>query len=382
VDDEGPVIATGVSASLEDILVEAEQADPSDRINHRDAIAAHGDAAIEAMTDWLGDERLAAFAIRVLERIGRDTGNRQAVVDVLAAVDRAELPTHLAGDVDRALSGLGLPKAPARAQVRLSDGARPVGTPGVAGRGYWVMRTSPWERPYIWAEARRGRLRQGWGVDDEQNLEVIAEALRRGAPLSGLQKEARRALKMLATVQGGIHLADLLVAPNLPEYGRLSVFKVSGSYVWSLDAPRRWDERFGHVLPVELLVADVDRRSPKVSDALRAMLRPQTRLYNISASGGDVERLIGNEMPQTRASDRWGQLWTEREYEALFGRFPPTADSPTDAEIQSLAAELRRSFDAISWQWADGKAYCAGASASTTSEPLKAWLDRTGACGR
>lgn len=35
------------------------------------------------------------------------------------------------------------------------------------------MRTSPWERPFIWAEARRGRLRQGWGWDETQDLDVI-----------------------------------------------------------------------------------------------------------------------------------------------------------------------------------------------------------------
>jgi hypothetical protein len=33
------------------------------------------------MTDWLGDRRLAGFAIRVLEKIGGQTGQREAVVD-------------------------------------------------------------------------------------------------------------------------------------------------------------------------------------------------------------------------------------------------------------------------------------------------------------
>jgi hypothetical protein len=46
------------------------------------------------------------------------------------------------------------------------------------------------------------------------------------------------------------------------------------------------------VLPVELLAERIDRRSPAVSDALRSMLRPQTRLYRIDNVGGDVERLV------------------------------------------------------------------------------------------
>ena len=97
---------------------------------------------------------------------------------------------------------------------------------------------------------------------------------------------------MLTSQPDGMRRGDVIVAPNIPVWGVLSVFRLVGSYEYSLDAPRQWDERFGHVLPVELLAAAIDRRSPRVSDGLRAMLRPQTRLYNITAYGGDVERLL------------------------------------------------------------------------------------------
>ena len=126
------------------------------------------------------------------------------------------------------------------------------------------------------------------------------------------------------------------------------------------------------MLPVELLAGDIDRYGPDVSDGLRAILGVQTRLYNITGYGGDVERLIGGEP----SSDRWGELWTEAEYETLFRRFPPDGTRPSEADVDALAAELGRTHDAISWQWGDGAAYIRGASASTTSEPLKAWLDR------
>src|SRR5688572_28896318 len=93
--------------ALDQLLTEAQEAPPSTRIELRDRIASHGEYAIEAMTDWLGDERLAAFVIRVLERIGRDTANRDAVQAVFAAVDRDELPPHLAGDIDQATKSVG-----------------------------------------------------------------------------------------------------------------------------------------------------------------------------------------------------------------------------------------------------------------------------------
>lgn len=203
---------------------------------------------------------------------------------------------------------------------------------------------------------------------------MIAATLRRGDSLSEAQQEARRALRMLASWEQGMRFGDVVIGPNLPEYGRLSIFRVAGSYEWSPGPPLRFGERFGHVLPVEVLVGDIDRHAPEVSVGLRSILGIPPRLYNISGYGGDVERLIGGEV----SADRWGELWTEAEYERLFGAFPPHGPRPTDGEVEALAIELGRTRDAISWQWDDGAAYCRGGSASTTSEPLKAWLDKRG----
>ncbi len=172
---------------LDELLTRARDAEPAQRIGLRDPIVSQGESAIDAMSDWLGDRRLAAFAIRVLERIGRQPQGRPAVIAVLSEVDRADLPQHLLGDLDRSLTALGSPPGQGARKSGQSgaSSSRPVGRPGVPGRGYWVMRTSPWERPYIWAEAEAGRLRQGWGVVDQQDLRVIAATLRRGDPLDG-----------------------------------------------------------------------------------------------------------------------------------------------------------------------------------------------------
>ncbi|HUQ77530.1 MAG TPA: hypothetical protein VM427_01490 [Patescibacteria group bacterium] len=284
---------------LDAVLTAARDAEPSERIEFRDPIAAHGENAIEAMTDWLGDPRLAAFAIRVLEAIGRDPELKSPVADVLEAVDREELPAHLGRDVDAALAVL----RPPRPVGRSSGGGsrRPAGIPGVDGRGYWVMRTSANDHDYIWAEAQKGRLRQGWGWNEDMNLDTIAETLRRGGELTGDQPLTMRARRMRTSEPDGMRVGDIVVAPNLPVWGELSVFRVASSYVYAMDPPQPSGDRFGHVLPVELLLGAVDRRSSKVSDGLRAMLRPQTRLYNITAYGGDVERLLGRESP-TRAT--------------------------------------------------------------------------------
>jgi hypothetical protein len=222
------------------------------------------------------------------------------------------------------------------------------------------MRTSPWERPYIWAEAQRGRLRQGWGWNAEMNLDVIAEVRAKGGELSDEQRAAAPSRRMRTSEPDGMRVGDYIVAPNLPEWGELSIFELVGSYEYSLDAARRFDERFGHVLPVRLLAGGIDRRAPIVSDALRGALRVQTRLYKIDPYGGDVERALGRGVLPLASRD--GEAWNK--------------PRPTRDEAIAIASELRRSVGAIEWQWADGAGYVSGRSASTTSGALKTWLDR------
>ena len=54
------------------LLAHARHAGPAHRIEWRDRIAAHGQPAIEAIAPWLGEPKLAAFAVRVIERVGHD----------------------------------------------------------------------------------------------------------------------------------------------------------------------------------------------------------------------------------------------------------------------------------------------------------------------
>jgi hypothetical protein len=317
----------------------------------------------------------------VLEKLGRDPSLTGDVIGVLIATNREELPAHLAGDIERALIALGSSKSARAVSTKRPTSDRSVGLPGVAGRSYWVIRASPWERAFVWHEAQRGRLRQGWGSTADQDLDVIRRVRREGGRLSDDQDFSWRSRRMNTRDPDGVRVDDLVVAPNLPEWGRLSVFRLDGLYRYEMVAPKTWGERFGHILPVELIEGDIDRRSPRVSDGLLAMLRPQSRLYNITGYGGDVELLLGHDLPPIgRGAERWGELWAETEHKVLFGRFPPTGPRPSDDRVAMLAAELGRTFDAISWQWGDGASYCSGGTASTTSEPLKAWLDRTGAC--
>ncbi len=281
---------------LERLFDEARVASPAVRLpEYRDAIAAHSREAIEPLAGWVEEPVLAAFAIRTLERVATlDPAAKGDVIEGLRSAYHEDVADPIRRDLESSLRRLGVdPSRPAKHRSTANRKERPMESPGVVGRGYWAMRTSPWERPYIWAEAQAGRLRQGWGWADEQDLDRIARVVRRGGELSAEQELAWPSRRMLTSEHDGMHPGDLILSPNIPEWGRLCVFRLIASYRYSPDVPRRFDERFGHILPVELLVGDIDRHAPEVSDALRMTLRNPGRLWSINPYGGDVEALVG-----------------------------------------------------------------------------------------
>jgi hypothetical protein len=89
---------------LSALLQEAESASPMCRIEWRDRIAAHGVRAIDGVRPWLASPRLAAFAIRVIERAGTN-GEAALAAQVLRSA-RSTMPPAVKSDVDWALQHL------------------------------------------------------------------------------------------------------------------------------------------------------------------------------------------------------------------------------------------------------------------------------------
>jgi hypothetical protein len=88
------------------LMAQARKAGPLDRIEFRDQIAAHGTAAVPELVTWLDDSSLGSFAVRVLERIGRETDARPMVIDALMGA-RQRAPEPVRDDIDSVLLGLG-----------------------------------------------------------------------------------------------------------------------------------------------------------------------------------------------------------------------------------------------------------------------------------
>ncbi len=107
---------------LTELIATATAADPVDRIQWRDPIAAFGASAIEAVTPWLKDPTMAAFAIRVIVRIGTD-GERDLAISTLRTA-RRRFDTQLRADADWALGALKVVVASGASTVSRTPAAR------------------------------------------------------------------------------------------------------------------------------------------------------------------------------------------------------------------------------------------------------------------
>ena len=85
---------------------------------------------------------------------------------------------------------------------------------------YWVIRTDRQTTAWIWEELQAGRLRQGWGLRDEQNLRLIAAARAAGTALNDGQRSTWRGnRRLLDTEPDGVRVGDLVLLPHLARHG-------------------------------------------------------------------------------------------------------------------------------------------------------------------
>jgi hypothetical protein len=111
------------TAELATLLEQAQSAPPGRRIESRDPIAAFGPLAIEGVRPWLTDDALAAFAVRVIEKVGID-GEAALATEALRAA-RKRVPEAVTGDVEWALERLKAASRPAPAPAPTPAAAAP-----------------------------------------------------------------------------------------------------------------------------------------------------------------------------------------------------------------------------------------------------------------
>ncbi len=153
------------------------------------------------------------------------------------------------------------------------------------------MRTDKDSVVFIVQELKKGRLRQGWGYQDDQNLDEI-RALSDKSVLNDDQKACWRGnRRMHPQERDSIQRGDYIILPNLPEIGLWLVTKVTGGYYYQIE-PSIKD--FGHIIEVDILNPEksINPYSQHVSANLRKTMSTRSRLWNIDRYRSDVEKLI------------------------------------------------------------------------------------------
>jgi len=174
---------------------------------------------------------------------------------------------------------------------------------------------------FLLSELQGGRLRQGWGGDESQNLVQIYECWDTGRQLTPIQQGASRHWRM-GNGPGDDHMQvdDLVAVMNTPADGLFTICRITGQYRFDI-ADGFGD--FGHVRPVEVLTPQGVSYSHQLVHAdLRRSFRCRLRLWSITPycavlnhilnSGIQPEELACGTTPEVRVDSAVSELVPEQ----------------------------------------------------------------------
>ena len=126
-------------------------------------------------------------------------------------------------------------------------------------------------------ELHNGRLRQGWGWDERQNLRKFE-----------MDEGAGRNRPMFNKVKKG----DILLVPQLPKWGQIAIVEAtedwSAGYEFSIDKNLK---DYGHIFPAKY-IREFTRNNENVTGNLRSTLKNPSRFWNINHYSDDVDKLL------------------------------------------------------------------------------------------
>ena len=158
----------------------------------------------------------------------------------------------------------------------------------------WAMRTSrdsEEHRTFVDSELSRGRLRQGWGWDEAQDLRCLEARWANGEELLDCQEQAARHWRMgNGPGDAYMQVGDLVAVLNMPRNGLFTICRITGDY--SFDVPKDIED-LGHVRPVEVLTPmGVSNHHGLVHADLRRSFRCRLRMWNISSYQKSLEAIL------------------------------------------------------------------------------------------
>jgi hypothetical protein len=150
-------------------------------------------------------------------------------------------------------------------------------------KNYWCYRIDTSRIKFFTKELNEGRLRQGWGWDEAQDLRDFK-----------LDEGAGRNRPMFNKVKKG----DILLIPQLPNWGEVALVEATEDwnkgYVFEIDQTLG---DYGHIFPAKYL-KKFTRNNENVTGNLRSTLKNPSRFWNINHYSDDVEILINSQITE------------------------------------------------------------------------------------
>ncbi|WP_419240066.1 hypothetical protein [Photobacterium leiognathi] len=146
-------------------------------------------------------------------------------------------------------------------------------------RKYWGYRIDTTKIKFFRQELDEGRLRQGWGWTEGQNLRLLTK-----------DSGARRNLPILNKVKKG----DILIVPRLPTWNEVAIVEATQDFSQGYDYSIHPDlQDYGHIFPARF-IKSFNRKNNHVSGELRASLKQVNRFWNMSHCKDNIGELINN----------------------------------------------------------------------------------------
>lgn len=166
----------------------------------------------------------------------------------------------------------------------------------MSDRRYWVFRIDTNHIDALRRELDAGRLRQGWGWDEGQDLRELT-----------VDEGAGRNIRMFKEVKKD----DLLLVPHLPAYGRVTIVRATQDWDQGYDfGILKQTKDHGHIFPAER-VKVFNRNHQAVPAAIRQTLRTPSRFWSIDHLGEYVVSIVNaaeSLTDESTAVERWNQI--------------------------------------------------------------------------
>ncbi len=144
-------------------------------------------------------------------------------------------------------------------------------------KNYWAYRIDKTNSDFFNKELQLGRLRQGWGYDEGQNLRNLS-----------VNNGARRNIPMFQKVKKG----DVLLIPHISGYNQLTLAVATEDwekgYLFEIN-PILKD--YGHIFPAQPEKI-ISKDHSAVSANLRRSLKNPSRFWSLNPYGEEIEHIL------------------------------------------------------------------------------------------